>query len=105
LSGEERQCLFLWVSLLKKRTTFEKEKTEVRLKHLDVREILLNKKQAIAKKLDAKSQKLLADAKYLYVTVEARANATIKQEDLIARTLVVSEWWMSRSRTCGTRTK
>jgi hypothetical protein len=34
----------VWVSLLKKRTTSEKENAEVRQKCLDVMEILLDKK-------------------------------------------------------------
>jgi hypothetical protein len=38
--NEEWLCLSVWVSLLKKRTTSEKEKVEVRQKRLDVMEIM-----------------------------------------------------------------
>jgi hypothetical protein len=74
---DERRHLSLWVSLLEW-TVFEKEKAEVRQKHLDVREILLNRKQAVAEKFDAKSQKLLVDAKDMYSAAEAQGNATIR---------------------------
>jgi hypothetical protein len=73
----EWRHLMLWVSQLKKQTTFEKEKVEARQKHLDRREILLDKKQVVTKKLNADSQKLLADAKDLYSSAQAQANASI----------------------------
>jgi hypothetical protein len=64
---------------------------EARQKHIDVREILLDRKQVVTKKLDAESQKLLADAKDLYTVAEAQASATTKkEEDLAARILIVS---------------
>jgi hypothetical protein len=44
-----------------------------------VMEILLTRRQAVADKLDTQTQKLVNDAKELYATAEARANATIKQ--------------------------
>jgi hypothetical protein len=88
----ERMCLSGWVSLLKKRTTSEKEKVEVRQKHLDVMEILYNRRHVVADKLDDEAQKLLHDAKELYATVEARANATIKQqEDLNAQAVIMAQ--------------
>jgi hypothetical protein len=88
----ERLHLSGWVSLLKKRTTSEKEKVEVRQKHLDVMEILYNRRHVVADKLDAEAQKLLHDAKELYATVEARANATIKQqEDLNAQAVIMAQ--------------
>jgi hypothetical protein len=72
--------------------TSEKVKVEARQKHLNVMEILLNRKQATIDKLDVESQMLLVDTKDLYTAVEARANATIKlEEDLTVRTLVVCE--------------
>jgi hypothetical protein len=40
---DEWLCRSVWVSLLKKQMTYEKEKAEVRHKQLDVMEILLNK--------------------------------------------------------------
>jgi hypothetical protein len=45
----------VWVSLLKQRTTSEKEKAEVRQKRIDVMEALYNRRQAVADKLDAQS--------------------------------------------------
>jgi hypothetical protein len=45
----------VWVSLLKQRTTSEKEKAEVRQKRIDVMEVLYNRRQAVADKLDAQS--------------------------------------------------
>jgi hypothetical protein len=42
-------------------------------------EILLTRRQAVADKLDTQTQKLVNDTKELYATVEAHANATIKQ--------------------------
>jgi hypothetical protein len=58
----------VWVSLLKMRTTFEKEKTEARQKCLNVMEILLDRRQAVADKLDTQAQKLLNDGNELYAT-------------------------------------
>jgi hypothetical protein len=68
---DKQRCLLLWVSLLRKRMASEKEKAKARQKHLHVMEILLDRKQAVAEKLDAKFQKLLADTKDLYTTAEA----------------------------------
>jgi hypothetical protein len=42
-------------------------------------EVLYNRRQAMANKLDAQTQMLLHDAKELYAAAEARANVTIKQ--------------------------
>jgi hypothetical protein len=41
-------------------------------------EILYSRRQALADKLKAHAQKLMHDAKELYATAEAQANATIK---------------------------
>jgi hypothetical protein len=79
--NEERLHIWAWVSLLKKQMTSEKEKANGRQKRLDVMEILFARRQAGADKLDAQAQKLLNDAKELYAIVEARDNATIKQQD------------------------
>jgi hypothetical protein len=76
---EECLLLSMWVSLLKKRTTSEKEKVEARKKHLDVMEILYNRRQVVADKLNAQAQKLLHNAKELYATDEAHASVTIKR--------------------------
>jgi hypothetical protein len=92
----------LWLSLLKERTVSEKEKAEVRHKHLDVR-------LAITEELDAESQKPLANAKDLY----AAAKPGLMLPSSRRRTLPCahspsmsgSEQWLSRSRTCGTRMK
>jgi hypothetical protein len=58
--------------------TSKREKAEVRQKRLDVMEILYSRRQALADKLKAHAQKLMHDAKELYATAEAQANATIK---------------------------
>jgi hypothetical protein len=79
--NKEQLRLSVWVSLLKQRTTFEKEKTEARQKHLNVMKILYSKRQVVADKLDAQTQKLLHDA-----------NATIKQqEDHNAQVVVMAQ--------------
>jgi viroplasmin and RNaseH domain-containing protein len=84
--NEEWLRLSVWVSLLMQWTTSEKEKAEAWQKHLDVMEVLYSRRQAVADKLDAQTQKLLHDTKELYATAESRANATIKQqEDLNAQ--------------------
>jgi hypothetical protein len=55
----------------------------VRQKRLDMLVVLYNRRQTVANKLDAQTQKLLHDTKELYVTAEARANATIKQQEYL----------------------
>jgi hypothetical protein len=60
--------------------TSKKEKANVRQKHLNIMKVLYRRRQAVADKLDAQTQKLLHDTKELYATVEACANATIKQK-------------------------
>jgi hypothetical protein len=78
--------------LLKQQTTSEKEKEEARKKRLDVMEVLYNKRQAVADKLDAQTQKLLHDTKELYAVAQACANATIKQqEDLNAQAAATAQ--------------
>jgi hypothetical protein len=49
-----------------------------------VREELLNRLQTAINSHDHDSQKMLADAKELYASAEARANSTIKQEEELA---------------------
>jgi hypothetical protein len=41
---DERRCLLLWASLLKKQTTFEKEKAETKRDWLGMKEELINRK-------------------------------------------------------------
>jgi hypothetical protein len=79
--NEERLHLSVWVSLLKQRMTSEKEKAEARHKCLDVMEVLYNRRQAMADKLNAQTQKLVHDAKELYAVDEGHANATINQQE------------------------
>jgi hypothetical protein len=64
--NKEWLCLLVWVSMLKKQTTSEKEKAEVRQKCLDVIEILLDKRQVATNQLNAMAQELLAGAKELF---------------------------------------
>jgi hypothetical protein len=91
--NEERLHLSVWVSLLKRRMTSEKEKAWAKQKRLDVMEVLYNRRQAVADKLDAQTQKLLHEAKELYAATEACANATIKQqEDLNAQAMTTAQW-------------
>jgi hypothetical protein len=54
--------LSLWFSLLKQRTTSEKDKAEARKKRLDVMEVMYSKRQTVANKLDAQTKKPLHDA-------------------------------------------
>jgi hypothetical protein len=78
--------------MLKERTTIEKARAEARQHHLDVREELLNRLQAAINSHDLDSQKMLANAKELYASAEARANSTIKQEEeLVARVRAIVE--------------
>jgi hypothetical protein len=87
--NDEWWHLLLWASMLKERTTTEKARAEARQQHLDVREELLNRLQTTINSHD--SQKMLADAKELYASAEARANSTIKQEDELATHVRVVE--------------
>jgi threonyl-tRNA synthetase len=80
---DERHGLLLWVSMLKERTTSEKVRAQVRERHLNTREELLERQWAAIDDLDDVSQKILSDAKELYATAEAWANTTIKQEELV----------------------
>jgi hypothetical protein len=78
--------------MLKERTTIEKARAEARQHHLDVREELLNRLQAAINSHDLDSQKMLANAKELYASAEARVNSTIKQEEeLVARVRAIVE--------------
>jgi uncharacterized membrane-anchored protein len=64
--------------MLKERTTAERARAEARQQHLDVREDLLNRLQTAINCRNRDSQRMLAEAKELYASVEARANSTIK---------------------------
>jgi hypothetical protein len=91
--NEEWMCLSVWVSLLKRWMTSEKEKVEARQKRLNVMEVLYSRRQAVANKLDTPTQKLLHDAKDLYATAKAHDNATIKQqEDLNTQAVAMAQW-------------
>jgi cell division septum initiation protein DivIVA len=57
---------------------------EARQQYLDVMEELLNRLQTINNSCDRDSQKMLAKAKELYASAEARANNTIKQAEELA---------------------
>jgi hypothetical protein len=73
--------------MLKERTTSEKARVDARQRHLNTREELLKRQCVAIDELDATLQDMLADAKELYASAEARANTTIKQkEDLYDRT-------------------
>jgi hypothetical protein len=88
---EEWVSLMECGSLLKKRTTSEKEKMTDKQKYLDVMKIMHNRKQTTINELDAKAQKLLEDTKELHVVVEARANAKIKvHEDLNVQAIAIA---------------
>jgi uncharacterized protein (DUF2225 family) len=69
--NDEQKCLLLWASMLKERTTTERAKVEARQQHLDVRKELLNRLPTATNNSDRESQKMLADAKELYASVEA----------------------------------
>jgi hypothetical protein len=89
---DERRRLLLWASMLKERTTIERARVEARQQHVDVREELLNRLQTAINNRDCHSQKMLAEAKELYASAEARANDTIKQaEELVVRVCAVEE--------------
>jgi hypothetical protein len=110
---DKQRCLLLWVSLLRKQMASEKEKAKARQKHLHVMEILLDRKQAVAEKLDAEFQKLLADTKDLYTTAEAWADSTTKKEEDLTvctftgskRERVVADKEHDMKEPCGTRMK
>jgi hypothetical protein len=73
-----------WASMLKEWTTAERARAEARQQHLDVREELWNKLQTAINSYDCDSQRMLAEAKELYASVEVRANDTIKQVEELA---------------------
>jgi hypothetical protein len=57
--------------MLRERTMTEMARVDVRQQHLDVREELLNRLQTAINSHDCDSEKMLADAKELYASVEA----------------------------------
>jgi hypothetical protein len=77
--------------MLKERTMVERVRAEARQWHLDVREELLNRLQTAINNHDHDSQKMLAKAKELYTSAEARANGTIKQAEKLAMHVRVIE--------------
>jgi hypothetical protein len=70
--------------MLMERTTAERARAEARQHHLDVREELLNRLQTAIHTCNRDSQRMLAEAKELYASAEARANGTIKQAEELA---------------------
>jgi hypothetical protein len=90
---EERLRLSVQSSLLKKWTTSEKEKAVATRKQLAMMQILLDRERVAIDLLNANDQQLMVGAKDLYVTVEAHAEATIKQQaDLNTRASVMAQW-------------
>jgi uncharacterized protein (DUF3084 family) len=75
---DERRCLLLSTSMLKRRTTSERAMAQMRQQHLDAREDLLNQQMAAINQRDINSAQKLADAKELYASTEARASIVIK---------------------------
>jgi hypothetical protein len=68
---DEQQRLLQWDSMLKERTTTERARAEARQQHLDVREDLLNRLQTAINCRNRDSQRMLAEAKELYASIEA----------------------------------
>jgi hypothetical protein len=56
----------MWGSILKKRTTSEKQKVAVVCEWLDEKQSLLTKEEIAINELDAKARKLMEGAKELY---------------------------------------
>jgi hypothetical protein len=52
---DEHQCLLLWTTMLKRRTTSERAMAQVRQQHLDAREDLLNQQLTAIKQSDTDS--------------------------------------------------
>jgi hypothetical protein len=75
---DERRCLLLWTSMLKRRTTSERAMAQTTQQHLDAREDLLNQQMVAINQRDINSAQKLADAKELYASTEAHASIVIK---------------------------
>jgi hypothetical protein len=75
--ANERRCLQLWASMLKRTTVSERVVARARQHGFDLQV------EAIAQ-CDVDSKWALADAQELYASVEAWANAVIKQEEDLA---------------------
>jgi hypothetical protein len=75
--ADERRCLQLWASLLKRTTVSERAAAQARQHGLGLQV------EAIAQR-DIDSRWALADAQELYASAEARANAVTKQEEDLA---------------------
>jgi hypothetical protein len=89
---EERQRLMQWGSLLKKRTTSEKEKATERRQQLNKMEVMLKQEEVTISLLDAQAQELMEKAKELYIAAEACSDANIKaQEDLNGQAIAIAQ--------------
>jgi hypothetical protein len=69
-----------WGSLFKKQTTSEK-KAMLKRERLNKMEVVLKQEEVIIVLLDAQAKGLMEKAKDLYANVEARVDATIKQQE------------------------
>jgi hypothetical protein len=67
--------------MLKEQTTSEKARAQARERHLNMTEELLERQWVAIDDLNSASQKILSNVKELYVTAEAWANTTIKQQE------------------------
>jgi hypothetical protein len=76
----ERSCLLTWGSMLKKWTTFEKQKAVAAAQEwLDEKQSLPAKEEITIDELNGKARKLMEGAKELNAQAEAHADTTIKQ--------------------------
>jgi hypothetical protein len=83
--ANERCCLQLWASMLKQTTMSERAAARARQHGFDLQ------LEAVTQR-DADSRRALADARELYASAEARANAVTKQkEELAARACQVNQ--------------
>jgi hypothetical protein len=82
---DERRCLQLWASMLKRTTVFERVVAWAQQHGLELQV------EAITQR-DTDSRWALADARELYASAEARASAITKQEeDLVVRACQVNQ--------------
>jgi hypothetical protein len=83
--ADKRRRLQLWASMLKRTTMSERAAARARQHGFDLQV------DAIAQR-DADSRRSLVDARELYASVEARASAVTKQEELATRARQVNQW-------------
>jgi hypothetical protein len=75
--ADERRCLQLWASMLRRMTMFERAAARARQHGFDLQV------EAIAQR-DVDSRRALADARLLYTSAEARASVVTKLEEELA---------------------